>query len=63
MEAKALTIEDIDGKMTWIDVIRHYAPETTEQEAEYFLWNETCYPFDNETALKQIQNHFQSKQP
>lgn len=39
---------------TWIDYMRRLKPDITDEEAEYILWNETCYPFDNETTLKQI---------
>lgn len=56
MEKTELTKEDVDGKMTWREVIRYYWPEKTNEECEYILWNETCYPFSDETTCHQIYN-------
>lgn len=54
--------KEFEGK-TWGDVVRQYKPDATDEEVEYILWNETCYPFDTETALKQIHAFFnQNKQ-
>lgn len=53
-----LKIEDVAGKMTWHDVVRHYKPEATDEEIAWLIWNETCYPFDNETTLRQINSYF-----
>jgi hypothetical protein len=49
--------------MTWLDIFRKYDPNITEDEATYILWNETCFPFDNETTLKQIEEWFSQKKP
>lgn len=57
---QALSIKQVAGKMTWLEVMRHYRPDITEEEAEYILWNETCYPFDLRTALKQIYYFFKN---
>lgn len=51
----ALTKEQVDGKMTWREVIRYYKPDATDDECEYLLWNETCFPFSDETTLKQLE--------
>lgn len=51
----ALTKEQVDGKMTWQEVIRYYKPDATDDECEYLLWNETCFPFSDETTLKQLE--------
>ena len=50
--------ENIDGKMSWHAIMKHYKPDITEKEADYILWNETCYPFDNEITLSQINEYF-----
>jgi hypothetical protein len=56
-----LTAEQVENKMTWQDVIRYYKPDATEEEIEYLLWNETCYPFSDETTLRQINNYFKNQ--
>ena len=61
MDIKDLTMEDVNGKMTWIDVIRHYKSDVTPDEAEYILWNETCYPFSDESTLEQIKSFFKNQ--
>ncbi|HVT84315.1 MAG TPA: hypothetical protein VHD35_03890 [Chitinophagaceae bacterium] len=53
-----LKVEDIDGKMSWLEVMKTYKPDITEEEAEYILWEETCYPFDDETTLERIKTFF-----
>lgn len=47
------TQETMIGK-TWLDIFRIYKPDITEDEANYLLWNNTCYPFDADTTIKQI---------
>ena len=49
--------------MTWLNIFRKYDPNITEEEATYILWNETCFPFDHETTLKQIEEWFSQKKP
>jgi hypothetical protein len=56
-----LTHDEVDGKMTWTEVVRYYKPDATDDEVEYLLWNETCYPFSDESTLKQINRFFNSK--
>lgn len=46
---------------TWMDIFKRYKPEITEKEAEYILWNETCYPLDAQTTIIQIENYFKNK--
>ena len=30
--------------MTWIELVREYFPNVSEDKAEYILWNETGFP-------------------
>lgn len=55
-----LSKEDVDGKMSWVEVMRKYNPDITEKEANYILWNETCFPFDDEIAFSQVHQYFKS---
>jgi hypothetical protein len=57
---KPLKLDDIVGK-TWRDVVRHYKPEATSEEADYILWERTCFPSCNETTLKQLNTIFNAK--
>lgn len=59
---EALTIEQVYGKMTWLEVVQYYKPEATEKEAEHILWEHTCYPFSDETTLRQITHLLNSEQ-
>lgn len=45
---------------TWIDIMRQYKPDITDKEANYILWEHTCYPFDDKTTVTQIEQYFQS---
>jgi len=59
---KELTINEvIKEKLTWGEVVRHYDPKITDDKVDYILWNETCYPFDNETTVKQIYQLFKKQ--
>lgn len=48
--------DNLNGK-TWIEYIRSFNEDITEEEADYILWNETCYPFDTEIAIQQIKEY------
>lgn len=30
--------------MTWVDLVRQYFPEVGDLEADYILWEKTCFP-------------------
>lgn len=52
---------DVD-KLTWGEVIRAFKPDASDEFVDFFLWECTCYPFDNETTLQQIESYFTKKQ-
>lgn len=55
---KELTEEiAIDMKLTPAQCVRYYKPDWSDQECDYFVWNQTCFPFSNETFLKQLYNY------
>lgn len=31
--------------MTWLDLVRKYFPDATDEEADYILWEHTAFPF------------------
>jgi len=56
-----LTIHDVHGKMKWVDVFKYYFPKMKKKDAVHLLWEETCYPFDHQTALQQIYEIYQKR--
>ena len=44
--------------MTWLDLVRKYFPDATDQEADYILWEQTAFPFaGNEYIEMQIKKY------
>ena len=57
---KALKIEDLENK-TWGEIVRHYKPEATDEEVDFILWEQTCYPMDNFTTIEQLNVLFKAE--
>lgn len=53
---KRLKIEDVVGKMTYQDAIRFFRPDWNDEQCEFYLWEETCYPFSTEVLIEQLNN-------
>lgn len=47
-----------DKKFNWIACVKYYWPEMTDEDADSYLWNETCFPFSDEGTLKQMYNEY-----
>lgn len=45
-------------KRTYIELIKHYMPEASDEYAEYYLWNETCFPFSTKHLIEQLNERF-----
>lgn len=58
-----LTNEEIHGKKSMVDIYRHYFPGASVIDADHFIWNETCYPFDFERAHDMIYKKYQNVTP
>lgn len=41
--------------ISWLDFCLKIKPDITEDEVNYLLWNETCYPFDDVTTCNQLE--------
>jgi hypothetical protein len=56
MELKEkLTIEKaIELKLSATKVVKFYFPDKSDEECDYILWEETCFPFSNEVMMEQI---------
>lgn len=49
-----LTFEMVQNKMSAQACIKYYRPDWTDTECDYYIWNETCYPFSTEKFIEQI---------
>lgn len=47
-----------ENKFNWVDCVRYYYPQYTDDECSFILWNRTCFPFDSDTTLKQLYELF-----
>lgn len=63
MKEKLTYEKSIELGLTWIGCVKYYKPELTDGEADYILWEFTCFPFDTDTALSQIYDFFLNKEP
>ena len=48
----------INCKMSPIDCVRYYKEEISDEEADFIIWEKTCYPISTEVFLKQLYNIF-----
>lgn len=51
---------DVNGKLTWRQVFEYYFTEITDEQIDFILFNETCYPFDTERTLHHIYQLYKS---
>jgi hypothetical protein len=48
--------------MKWIDIVRKYIPDVTEQEADFILWEKTAFPVAGlETVEQQIKEFAENR--
>lgn len=47
-----------DNNFTPIDCVRYFNPKCTDKECDFYLWEFTCFPFDTETMINQLNNKF-----
>ena len=52
---KPLTLEyAIDNNFTAVDCVKYFRPNWSDEQCANFAWSSTCYPFDNETMILQL---------
>lgn len=44
--------------MSAIDIVRQYFPDATEDDADYILWNQTCFPFIVSSDVDESIDHW-----
>lgn len=59
---KPLTLKyALDNKFNAIDCIKYYRPHWDDRRCNDFLWASTCFPFDNNEMIRQINKQFLPK--
>lgn len=58
--SKTLTVEQAREINNPIDLVKHFRPEWTDEECEYYLWEFTCFPFSLEETVKQLNEKLNS---
>ncbi len=42
--------------MTWLELVKKYFPNASDKEADFILWEKTCFPICSaETVEKQLK--------
>ena len=57
---KALNSSECEMK-SWEGIVRYFKPDATEDEIEFILWEQTCYPFSHEETIKQLNELFKAE--
>ena len=56
---KKLTLRyAVENKFRGVDCVKYFDKNTSDKEADYILWEETCFPFSSEAMIKQLNNKF-----
>jgi len=56
---KPLTLEyATENNFTAVDYVKYFKPDWSDEACFDLLMEETCYPFDFETMIKQLNNKF-----
>jgi hypothetical protein len=56
---KELTLKmAVEKKFTPIKCVKYYFSNKSNKWCDGLLWEQTCFPFDMETTLKQLYNIF-----
>jgi hypothetical protein len=40
--------------MTYIEWVKHFKPDWTDEQCEFYLWEYTCFPFTFKDVIKQL---------
>jgi hypothetical protein len=57
---KALISSECEMK-SWVEIVRYFKPDATEDEIEFILWEQTCYPFSHEATIQQLNELFKAE--
>jgi hypothetical protein len=46
--------EALENKFSGLDCVRYYFNGISDEEADFILWEKTCFPFSTEMMLNQL---------
>jgi hypothetical protein len=55
-----LTIE-MANQMPYINWVKHFKPDWTDEQCEFYLWEYTCFPFGFKDVIKQLNEQLLNK--
>jgi len=56
---KPLTIEyAIENKLSPLDCVKYFNPDWTDEQCEFHIWENTCFPFSNELMIESLNEQF-----
>ena len=57
-----LTVDHaIENKFNGLDLVKYFSPNITNEEADFLLWEKTCFPFSLEETIKQLNEMFKDR--
>lgn len=48
-------------KLTPIQCVKYYDEALSDEQADWILWNETCYPSNQEIMLEELFEYFSNE--
>ena len=48
----------LENKFTPNDMVRYFDKEMTDEQCDFVLWDQTCFPFDMKGTVTQLNNLF-----
>ena len=52
-----LTIKHVTkNKFTAIDCVKYFKTEWSDEQCDFYLWENTCYPFSTKILIEQLNN-------
>lgn len=52
-----LTLEyALENELYYIDCVKYFRPNWSDEECDFYVWNKTCFPFSNEMFINQLNN-------
>ena len=58
-KTKRLTLNHIKkNKLSAIDLVKHFNPTWSDEQCDFHLWENTCFPFSIESVVTQLNQQF-----
>lgn len=54
-----LTLEYVNDNLAHnSELVKYFKPDATKEEIDFILWEKTCFPFDLERTIRQLNEYF-----